>query len=903
MRRLWSYIILTGASLVLMGSTFVNVFKRSTSNIEYSAGKELVFRVQDKDGNDLETPEIKQDETAADTIAKKMMERLDSMKVTNYEVATESYDTVKVTLKQDTDDNYENIKRLMTFNGTLALSSKLDDFLDNNDEGEKFITGKAFMETKNDYPTVNIPVGEHFKDLYDTVKKYKEDNNTEAAEAQTSGEGEDAETTYTYNLYLWHDYNSETDSFSKTDQDSQDYDKTGRTAEKIFMSFDISELEKLEEDGKEIENLTAYVNVQDVNGNQKYEAREVKKAFDTANFYVSLINAGSLDDYKLTFMYSNNVAAKTELLVGIDEVVQWSATLRATIVCIVILSLLLAVFYRIGALSVATLTIGSVFAGIGSIILFTAEFNAAGLIALCAVAIASLASSIIYLTKLKDEAYRGRTLKKANSEAAKKALLPIVDVNIVLAIIGVFAYVFGGSLMRSFAIISVIGALASLILNTLGLRGLMWLATNTTKLQGKYEVFGIDSKNVPNVLNEEKQTYYGSYADKDFTKNKKVVGILASLLFVAGLASMITFGVINKGVAYNNGGTARNSEIFIETDYKNTKLTEELVRSILSNTYTYEGEKVDKAVSIESQIDKIVYKTREDVSDDGSETYTYTYYVVQLNTRLSDEKYNAYYVTLNPETGEEIVDQRVYVQDQTISEFLTDRLIEEDGSHVQANIKTVEVASTVQPEFAPVLWGTLVGIAVSAFYLLLRYRLSRGLAAFVIPTAVATIVGGFFVYTRLAVTNYAVVIVPVVAFFSLLVSIIFMNKEREMVIEDKTHDNSVENRKSIMIKATALSYSAILLVSILAIYIGVNFFGFGAAGNAWLFLIMIVGAIAALFFGTTLFGPLAHLFYRLFSRVNVERFTNLFKRKRKKNVVKAPRSAEPEERTFIGIND
>ena len=168
---------------------------------------------------------------------------------------------------------------------------------------------------------------------------------------------------------------------------------------------------------------------------------------------------------------------------------------------------------------------------------------------------------------------------------------------------------------------------------------------------------------------------------------------------------------------------------------------------------------------------------------------------------------------------------------------------------------------------------------------------------------VATIVGGFFVYTRLAVTNYAVILVPVVAFFSFVISIMFMNRERELVLEDKEHDNSVENRKAIMIRATSLSYSPILLISILAIYIGINFFGFGASANSWLFLIMVTGVLVATFFGTTLFGPIAQLFYRLFSRVNVEKFTNLFKRKKKKNVVKAPRSAEPEERTFIGIND
>ncbi len=898
MRRLWSYIILTGASLLLMGSTFTNVFKQSTSNIEYSDGRELVFRVSNKDGTPLDEPDGTEKQSDAEIIAEKMITRLDSLKVTNYEVATESYDTVKVILKQDTDSNYTNVEKLLAFDGSLALSSKLSDFLDNSDETEKFITGDAYVETKDNYPTVNIPVGEHFKDLYNIVKEYKSEENTDAAESHTTGEGENEETTYTYYLYLWHNY-ADGDTYSQTVNGNEDYDS--RVAEKIFMSFDISQLEALEADDKEIDTLTAYINVQDANGNEKYEAKEVKKAFDTANFYVSLINAGSLDDYKVTFMYWENVNAVTELLVGIDGVIQWSSTLRATIVCIVILSLLLAVFYRLGALSVATLTIGSVYAGVASIILFTAEFNAAGLIALCAVALASLASGVIYLTKLKEEAYRGRTLKKANSEASKKSLLPIIDINVVLVIIGIFAYVFGGALMRSFAVITVLGALASLILNTVFLKGLMWLATNTTKLQGKYEYFGIDSKNVPNVLNEEKQTYFGSYADKDFTKHKKPIGVLAATLFVAGLAGMITFGVINKGVAYNNGGTLRNSEIFIETETKNTLITEDAVKNVLKNIYTYEGTKVDNATSLEKQTADINYKTREDIGEDQDDIINYTYYVVKLNTKINDEKYHAYYV-LKDADGNEVGDRTYSTDEGGISGLIADqiKLVDSDAS---ATLKVVNMSSTVQPEFAPVIWGTLVGIAVSAFYLLLRYRLSRGLASFVVPTMIATIVGGFFVYTRLAVTNYAVIIIPVIAFFSFVVSIIFMNRERELVLEDKARDNSVENRNAIMVKATSLAYSPILLVTILALYIGINFFGFGAAGNAWLFLILVAGVLVATLLGTALFGPISQLFYKLFSRVNVEKFTKIFKRKKKKAVKKAPKSAEPEERTFIGIND
>ena len=123
----------------------------------------------------------------------------------------------------------------------LKLKSKLDNFISNADENEKWIDGKAYLETVNNYPSVNIPVTGKFYDLLKQVKQYKEDNNTDAAEQSSSGEGEEAETTYTYNLYLWKDYVADTDTFSKTVSGNEDYDS--RIAEKIIMSFNVEEIE------------------------------------------------------------------------------------------------------------------------------------------------------------------------------------------------------------------------------------------------------------------------------------------------------------------------------------------------------------------------------------------------------------------------------------------------------------------------------------------------------------------------------------------------------------------------------------------------------------------------------------------------------------------------------------
>ena len=236
-----------------------------------------------------------------------------------------------------------------------------------------------------------------------------------------------------------------------------------------------------------------------------------------------------------------------------------------------------------------------------------------------------------------------------------------------------------------------------------------------------------------------------------------------------------------------------------------------------------------------------------------------------------------------------------------VSELLTEKFQDVD-SEATASMKAVNIVSTQQPEFAPVFWGTIVGIAVSAFYLLLRYRLSRGLTAFIVPAGITTAVAGFFCYTRLAVTNYAVVVLPVIAAFALFVAIIFMNKEREMVLEDKARDNSVENRDKIMVRATALSFTPILWACVLAVLIGINFFGFGVATQTWMYVVLVAGVLFTLLMSTTLYGPISQLFFRLFSKINLDKISSKFKRKKKK-VVSAPRSAEPEERTFIGIND
>ena len=893
MRRLWSYIILAFTSLVIMGASFANVFSKVNSNIEYAEGRELVFRISEKD--DAESTFA--DSKAVDNIAEKMIERLEAQDVTQYRVSTQGYDTITVELKQDTASNYNNIQVLLAFNGSLALTSKIDG--DGSAViGDEFLTDdEAYMKTEHDVPAIYIPVGGDINKIYEVVNTYRTEENVDAAE--TTGEGEDA--TNSYYIYMWHDYDPDTDTYAKT-QSGDEYDP--HVAEKLFMKFDVEGLKAEEAD--EIEYLKTYVNVQDTNGNSQYEAKEVKAAYDTAKFYVNLINSGELD-YKVTFLYDNVVSAWSDQVISVGSNIAWSNTLMATLVGIVVISLILVTFYRLTAISNIVTTLGSVYGAIGMIILFSAEFNAATLIAFIAVAIASLASGVIYNTKFKEECYRGRSLKKANSEGAKKALLPVIDIHVALVSIGVFSYLFGGAIMRGFAAVAVLGGLISLLLNTLVMRGMMWLATNTTALQNKYNLFGVENEHVPNVIKEEKQTYFGRFADRSFTKKSKPVGIVAAVLLIAGVAGLAVFGGLNNGVVYNNGSSKLNTQIYVETQTKNTLVNLNEVEAALSEIYVYQGEDQSKAQTLQSYVavtsDNILdieFETRVDTDSETKEEITYNYYVIQLKSSVDLTSFNGYYTTT--EGGVEVTKNSADFDG--LQGLIENRLSAVD-SGVTASIKLNKaVNASARPQFLSIFWGTLVGVAVAGLYLLLRYRLSRGIMALITPLAVSVTAAGIFALTRLPVTSYAAVALPFIAFFAFVVEIMFMDKERELVLEDKAHDKSVENRKAIMERATSLAATSIISITAITAYLMVNYFGFGPNNISWILLIITAGVLLAALLVLSLYGPLSQFFYKLFSKVNTDKLVSKFKPKKKaKKVQTKSKTAEPEEYTFIGIND
>ena len=896
MRRLWSHIILAATSLLMVGATFATVATNIDSNIEFTPGREFVFRVSEKgeDGNPDETVEF-HDDAAVKEIAKIMEDRLNTAEVSRYTIETQGYDTVKVSLVQESDEEYNILKNYLSFNATLAISNSKDtsapskDFLNANK--------KAYVETTQGYPAIVVPINkdnELFQAVYTEAKEMSDNNEGEVVEQHDheDEEEEEEEVRHAY-LYLWYDYVEDYYTYDKINQSSETYDPT--VANKLLMTFDAAN-PFLDDDQ---DALRAYVNPS--SDGETVTAAALKTAYRNARYYVNLINAGKMD-YHVSFLLEDKANVLVEELITLSEHmnVAWSMTFIATLVGIVVISLLLVYFYRLGALSVAAVSIVSTFMGLLFIVLFGAEFNIAGIVGLVALALTSIISGVIYLNKFKDECYRGRSIKKANAEAAKKALLPTVDIHVVIVAMGVASYLLGGVIMKSFALATILGGLVSLVLNLLGLRGLLWLASNEQGIANRYDLFDVDPEQVPNALEEEKQKYFGGYANRDFTKAKKPVGIAALVLFLASVAGLITFGVMPDSTVYLSSNQNGNSQIYVEYQSSvadNTALSTKTKASIdkmLENSYL-DGKKLSEITTTDSY----TYEARYKSTKSGLDTVYYAYYRINFDRALS---------------GNEIItfkdgDTEVFPPLDADHFFTFDTLntpslanLNFDNNVTAISLKNSVRVNQDQPKFTSLILATTVGAAIATAYLLLRYRLSRGLASLGIVALVTGISAGLFSLLHfLPVTSYVSVALPFIALFTFDILIIFMNKEREMVLEDRSRDNSIEAREQLMIKALSYAATPMINVFIIALYFGVNFYGFMFANVSWVFLLMVLGVCIALALVLVIYGPFAHLFYKLFAKVQIARPKT--SKKKKARPVRVKKSAEPEEAIFIGIND
>lgn len=939
MRRYISYIAMCATLLIGVGASVAPLMKNMNSDLAYADGKTLYFKASHYEENSvngnyqdfLGAEDINSSgEPVINDLASTVKARLDTWGMSEYEVNVQGYDTISVSLRttSNSETQYSYLEQYLSFSGgdyeLDASDTSLDGYTDSDllktivDNQEATIENIDMGSYKVPVVVVPLKEGDDYKEAFTNLLKYCSDN---TKEAETDSSGNETSAAQNTLLVLWAN-RKEDDTYDKADSD---INVKNRILTVESTTNDNAVWYASSDTDKETPCLQLIPSSSAITSDGNYDPSKTKEAYEAAVFLRNMFNASSLGDYRLTFTYSEKASASVENLISVGDYAispALSRTLISTLIVVLFLVVLLALFDRIFALAEITSIVVSSFGAFGLFVAFGSQFNIAALLGIMATGLVALFGSLIYSARLKDEIYKGRTLKKASQEASKKSTLPIIDAGVVSIILGTFVYLFAGDLASKFGVMLVGGGLIATLVNLIFLRLSGWLLCTDNSMQSKFiKQLNINEDKIPDLVKEEKQTYFGPYQDKDFSKGKIWVGVISLAFILAGIGTMIGFGVTNDGDVYNDAAY-KESQTVLRLDVRSEQSDYITVTSfsdaahlygkdVNGDSYLLDSIKIDDKTLIEyvsnpnediklSETPKTIYET----TDSGTgKTYYWFYYEIKLNSYLplvdengADKMYSI--STLGVDNNWSTASSSGL--NDAITNFIETRYVSESSDYISyfATV-TPEIG---QPYLGNVSLGVGIGILVSCAYLLLRYGISRALSIGLVATATSFISTAFFVITRISVSPIVSLGSIGVALVSFLLALFIASSEKELTAATHAKERgSIEFKLDVIKKSTSRQAGTIIIFALLAAYVGIVYFAFGPTYFMTPYLNFILGLAFAVALVLTIYPLLYECFIKLFSHIKIKPI-----KKKKKNVggqLMKKKSSEPEEAVFIGIND
>lgn len=898
MRRLIAYICMAISVLIAVGVAFTPVFTKMTPGREYTSGNEIVYRLSDKEGGSS----VDEAGTVVEKVAEEMRSRLETYKIEDYSVRIEGSDTIRVGLSAKNDTNLNYIAKYLSFSGgDFSLAGKEEETRLSHSEIFQGSTARIVHKENGLIPYVVFPLSpdnataaaSKVKDLISKISDTSGGSDDERAISHPlKAEGDEAAAEP--NIFLWANW-AEGDDYEKAT--SKDVAHTG---EKIIASFVADNIwykeekttnkkddDEEEEEPTELQLLCGFAEGEDAS---KYDTKKLSAANDLATYYMNMFNASKYDVEVTNLFVSESASGVTNntvrsdatienlLVFGSDVDVRMSATLIATLVAIGVIFLLLILFYRMGSLALAANTVASVFATYSIFIAMGATFNIAAIVGGIAVAVGSLFIGALYMNKLKEEVYKGRALKKANAEAHKKILLPSIDVAVISAFSGLMFYFIGGNAIRPLGIMLFFGGIVSLVLNLALLRLLTWLLTNSTNMSSNLKLLNIDDKFVPNIMQEEKPTYVAPYENTDFTKRKKPVAIVTGILALGAIAVISVFGALNKSPLNVSNANNKSTEIYLSIKGDNPVVNNEdsFKNDVLANVLV-DGKPIEY-----TDVDLLL---REEYDYETEITTKYTYFVTSFDATFAE---NSVYTVKDSD-----VEYATYAEAMTVAV----ENLHEDTNNINVEEK-ISYETVTAPNQGFVALAAGVAILGSCLYFAFRYRPSRAIGALAVSSVATLLTYGVLVATRIQTAGITSIVMPIAAVISLFAAVIFFEKEKDML---KEADENADD-KQIMVKATSLAATPLFITAIMIAYLAINYFAF-ANGMPAIFAGMLLATLLAVVLTVTLLGPISALFHKWLKKIKLPTIKVNRAKKARIKLKNKPKTSEPEETVFIGIND
>ena len=853
MRRLFTYLILSITTFLLVGINFLSVIGGMNTNLEFTSGREMVFRITDKENENFV---FENNEDVSD-IANTMIERLENSLITKYEVNIEGNDQIRVTVSETSETKYKRIQDYLRFDAEFTLCTTTEVCATND---QMFEGQTARIEYKGQNPFVVFPVND--------VTNLKEKIVTEAGGAEST-DGE---------LILWAG-KLESDSYSESLENPE-------MAEKILLRFPVSNMWWDLETQTELAYLVSPSKFGSANENNLFDANVVAQANEEAIFYRNLVNAGDLP-FTVEFLYSQNIPAAIEPLILLDNIltIANSQTLWAILASTLMMIVVLVIVYRLGSIGMLATSTLSIFLTVLSFVWLNLEFSSAALLGIITVGVLGLLTSVLYLTYVRREIYQGRTFKKSHIEANGKLIPLMLDITVVSLIFGLFIYIFGGNLAQNFAVTLMIGSLTNLVVVFLGNQILYGQLMQTTDLASNPTWLNLQAKLIPNLLKDEKPVYAGRFATRDFASRGRFLAPIAVIGGVLSLAAVLVLTAFNVPVIQPPVST-NPSRLYLEvrefSQFENTVDVDQMIENI-----TVDGETL-------TLISNSTIQTHEITRRENDIDVVYLIFVAELATEVTDTS------TFVFNDGQQTA---TFNNFNELLEWVISTVYEDDDQVAVFGFYPTTIV-TNQPTILDMTIGLLIGLVIVGVYLSIRQGLATGFTSILISGSLGLLTLGIFIASRIASPATLALSLFTLTYLGLLLIMVIFARAKEDLSLIKDRRLTIDDSSLALKKASSQSAAMIFLTALALVYPGLTFFAIGPSALQGLFSALLIGSALAALFITAIIPATFKPFYRLFKGVNAWlTFDWVPSKTNQGKASTSERSNEPQEATYIGIND
>lgn len=562
---------------------------------------------------------------------------------------------------------------------------------------------------------------------------------------------------------------------------------------------------------------------------------------DYARVVSNKLKSGTMD-FKLV---PSGYETKINAAYGSDAI---NKTMIASIAALVLITVILIAVYGLPGIASSVMLIGYAGLSFATLAFLGVELGPDAFSAIIIGAGLALNTSIVLFERIKDELLKGRNLSKSYEEGSKKSISSVVDSNLAALVTALVLFFIGTRTVKTFATMLFVCVAFSLLLMVILLRVFLSYLFKSKLLAKQKQLFGIKLEYIPNVKENEQQKYFGRFAKTDFRKYLKksyMVGLAVVILGALGLAVYSIMGTpLNLGSHFAPG-----SRITITTNNTSYNEVDEIKKLFTDNDISV-GE-----VSVGSSFD-----------DDKNTTLD----VFTLRFNESDI------------TSEQIA---------TIDTVLNDIKANSEENTIIFNYEISNVSSKVPVR---ILTNASIVLGFAALAVLV-YTFIR----FGIPSAIANIANialtiasvlAVFIVARLEINTEFITALLGVTIFAIFEFMFVYDRLRENVLESTALDN--DSRVDLINKTMQQTFSRTLISLVSLSLIPIALLIVGSSATIYLAIAMLLGIIFGTFYSSFV-STRVWLFFE--NMINKPRKAKKFKPKKASN--------EPEEVTFIGVND